>query len=67
MAETTNDPKKVITFEAFQAASALIPSKEEVAKQIQDAGGAQFVPVTTEEVVALFQNRTTGGEGGGTT
>ncbi len=61
MAETTNGDKKVITFEAFQAASALIPSKEEVTKQIQDAGGTQFVPASVEDVVALFQNRTTGG------
>ena len=72
MAETnTNNGTKAVTFEAFEEASKLLATKEEVKEQIADAVGsiANITFATTEEVLALFKKKepdtdseTSGGE-----
>lgn len=75
---TTNTSKKVVTFESFEAASALIATKAEVAKveaKVDNLGTGGVEYATTDEVLALFAEKTEGGgdtptggtEGGGET
>ncbi len=47
--------QKAVTLEALQAAAALIATKSEVTKQIQEAALGGITYATTDEVLALFQ------------
>lgn len=67
MAETntnTNNTQKAVTFEALEEASKLLATKEEVKEQIASAVGsiANITFATTEEVLALFQPKASGGD-----
>lgn len=70
MSESTNTSKKVVTFESFEAASALIATKAEVAKveaKVDNLGTGGVEYATTDEVLALFAENTEGSNPSGGT